>query len=200
MDMNRDQAASLANQVQRSHRLLAGFYKRMLPALDDLASTFGTTFWYWGPLSFDRPCNSSTKPSSKWAWDFLPLIAAKFVYIRNDDGNQAAIELQLRIDPSVLPEARPKKGQPNPTDLPEVTPILRIYLYWLKANSSTDIKSEWDKAEYPAGEADSTSFLTDDLKGTWLEVPLADFMQASQETVALISKHISLPANPTEHG
>ncbi|WP_405119758.1 hypothetical protein [Pseudomonas leptonychotis] len=198
MDMNRDQAASLANQVQRSHRLLAGFYKRMLPALDDLASNFGANFWYWGPISFDRPCNSSTKPSSKWVWDFLPLIAAQFVYTRNDDGNQAAIELQLRIDPSVLPGARPNKGQPNPSNLPEMTPTLRIYLYWLKANSSTGIKSEWDKAEHPAGEANSTSSLTDDLRGTWLEVPLADFMQAPQETVALISKHISLPANPAE--
>ncbi|AZF40504.1 hypothetical protein C4J87_0313 [Pseudomonas sp. R1-43-08] len=195
MDMSRDQAVSLVNQVQRSHRLLAGFYKRILPALDDLASSFGASFWYWGPISFDRPCKSSTKPSSKWAWDFLPLIATQFVYIRSDDGNQAAIELQLRTDPSVLPELRLYKGQPNPTNLPDATPVLRIYLYWLKANSSADIKSEWEQAEHPAGEADSISTLTDDMEGTWLEVPLANFILAPQDAVSLISKFIVLPAS-----
>jgi len=44
--MNHDQAELLVTQVQHAHRLLAGFYQRILPAIDNLAGHYNATFWY----------------------------------------------------------------------------------------------------------------------------------------------------------
>jgi len=82
MFMNHDQAELLVTQVQHAHRLLAGFYQRILPAIDNLAGHYNATFWYWEPSEFSRPCGASIRPSSKWAWDFLPLVATRLVYVR----------------------------------------------------------------------------------------------------------------------
>lgn len=194
MDMSREQATTLAHQVQSSHRLLAGFYRRVLPALDEIAVQFGAGFWFWNTIDFDRPCRSSTKPSSKWAWDFLPLLNSDFVYARTDVEQQAIIQLQLRTDPTVVKGSRPGGGQPNPVHLGEAAPVIRIYVYWLEDGSSADIKNEWEAAEYPKGDFLLVSQLTNDLRGTWWEIELADFMLAPQDLVLTITDFISLPA------
>ncbi|WKC46937.1 hypothetical protein [Pseudomonas veronii] len=195
MDMTREQATSLVNQVQNSHRLLAGFYRRLLPALDEMAAKFGAGFWFWDPINFDRPCRSATKPSSKWAWDYLPLLNAQFVYARTDEEQQAVIQFQLHTDPSVLKRNRQSNGQPDPLSLPDVTPAIRIYAYWLNESSVEDIKQQWEEAEYPKGDAFSISTLTSELQGTWWEVDLADFVVAPQGTEAAIGKFVTLPAS-----
>lgn len=193
--MTREQCVSLVNQVQNSHRLLAGFYRRILPALDEMAAKFGAGFWYWDPIDFDRPCRSATKPSSKWAWDYLPLLNAQFVYARTDEEQQAAIQFQLHTDPSVLKRNRQEGGQPNPLELPDAIPVIRIYVYWLKNGSVADIKQQWEKAEYPKGEAFSISELNSELRGTWWEIELADFVVASEGTVEAIARFVSLPTS-----
>lgn len=185
MGISREQAETLVNQVQQSHRLLAGFYKRILPAIDNLANQFGAGFWYWGPTNFDRPCGSSTKPSGKWAWDFLPLVSATLVYVRNDEGNMRksdlVMEFQLRNDPAVLRELRVQKGQPDPTSMPVIEPSLRVYLYRPIADSDADLKREWEQVSHPSGEAGVVTDLTNNLQATWLEAPLANFIHSPHE-------------------
>lgn len=195
MDVSHEQATVLVNQVQRSHRLLAGFYQRILPSLDDISASFGANFWYWSPIAFDRPCMGSTKPSRKWGWDYLPMVASQFLYVRSDTTDPVFIELRLHTDPAILPGQRSPKGEPAPANLPDAEPALRIYLYWLVPGSSVDIKSEWEEVEHPGGEADSVTRLSENLWGTWMDIPLADHIVAPQETIARISKHISLPTS-----
>ena len=190
MGISREQAETLVNQVQQSHRLLAGFYKRILPAIDNLASQFGASFWYWKPTAFDRPCGSSTRPSSKWAWDFLPLVAATLVYVKNDDGEQKSdlmMEFQLRSDPAVLREERLQKGQPDPTALPDIEPSLRVFLFRPAEGSEVDLKSEWEMLDYSTKEPGVVTSPTENIEAMWLETSLADFIHSPHKLEAQIA-------------
>jgi len=193
--MTREQCVSLVTQVQKSHRLLAGFYRRILPALDELAAKFGAGFWFWEPIDFDRPCRSGTKPSSKWAWDYLPMLNAQFAYARTDEEQQAIIQFQLHTDPSVLKQNRQGSGQPDPLNLPDAIPVIRLYVYWLENGSVLDIKKQWEDVGYPKGEAFSISQLNSELRGTWWEIELADLVFASEDTVVAVSKFVSFPTS-----
>lgn len=196
MGMTPEQAVSLVNQVQNSHRLLAGFYRRLLPALDEVANTFGAGFWYWDPIDFDRTCRSGTKPSTKWAWDYLPLLNTQFVYARTDEEEQAVVEFKLHTDPAVLKPNRRGAAQPDPLGLSPATPVIRIYVYWLKDPTVVvDIKLQWHATEYPEGDMLSVSDLGYGLEGTWWEVDLAGFVVNPQETEEMIGRFISLPGS-----
>lgn len=197
MGISREQAETLVNQVQQSHRLLAGFYKRILPAIDNLANQFGAGFWYWRPTSFDRPCSSTTRPSSKWAWDFLPLVTATLVYVRNDEGyirkSDLVMHFQLCNDPAVLPELRTQKGQPDPTTIPVIEPFLRVYLYRPIEDSDADLYHEWEKVSPPEGAAGIITDIAYNFQAMWLEIPLADFVHAPlgfEEQIASFSQRV----------
>ncbi|WP_052469082.1 hypothetical protein [Pseudomonas massiliensis] len=195
MEMNRDQVNLLVNQVQRSHRLLAGFYKRILPSFDEIAEKFGGTFGSWDPIDFERPSRSGTKPSRKWTWDYLPLMNAKFMYIRADSAQPAIFEFHLHTEPAVLKPNRKGSGQPDPLKLEEMTPNVRVYLYWLKDGAGTDVQAHWEKAEFPEGDSLSISTLTESLEGTWWDVQLVDFIASPELICEMINRFVSYPSS-----
>lgn len=199
MHMNHDQAELLVTQVQKAHRLLAGFYQRILPAIDNLAGQYNTTFWYWEPSEFSKPCGTSTRPSSKWAWDFLPLVATTLVYVKNEEGgmrtDDLVMEFHLRCDPSVLREQRDlrqEKGQPDPTSLPPISPSLKVYLYRPLTALDTDLKQAWEEAAPPSGEPRAFRSVGKNLQGAWLEIPLAEFVSSPQGLSNEISRLVGL--------
>ncbi|MFF3700092.1 MULTISPECIES: hypothetical protein [Pseudomonas] len=193
MELNREQANQLVEQVQRSHRLLAGFYKRILPAIDEVAAKFGAIFWSWDPIDLGRPPRAATKPSRNWAWDYLPLMNAQFLYIRTEGVQHAFFEFHLNTEPAVLRRHRVGNTQPDPLELEETTPSIRIYVYWLVGEPRTDIDQEWRNADYPGGDAFSVSSLTDVLLGTWWEVDLAEFIAAPQKTIEQLNGFVCYP-------
>ncbi|MGG7595578.1 hypothetical protein ACQ4OD_00885 [Pseudomonas sp. WC1] len=191
--MNREQVNVLVNQVQRSHRLLAAFYKRILPSFDEIAAKFGSTFWLWDPIDFERPSRSGTRPSRKWAWDYLPLMNAKFLYIRSDGEQPALLEFHLHTEPTVLKPNRSGNGQPDPLKLGEMSPNVRIYAYWITDGGQSDVLEQWREAEYPSGDALSRSVLTETLEGTWWDVELSEFVASPESTAELISQFVFYP-------
>lgn len=200
MFMSHDEAELLVTQVQHAHRLLAGFYQRVLPAIDNLAGHYNATFWYWEPSEFSRPCGTSTRPSSKWAWDFLPLVATRLVYVKNEAGGMRSddlvMEFHLRCDPAVLREERDlrqERGQPDPTSLPPISPTLKVYLYRPLAELDTDLKQAWEEAEHPSGSPKIFHSVAENLEGAWLEIPLAEFACSPQG----LSNEISQLVGPT---
>lgn len=193
MEMNRDQVSLLVNQVQRSHRLLVGFYKRILPSFDEIAAKFGGAFWLWDPIDFERPSRSGTRPSRKWAWDYLPLMNAKFLYLRSDGEQPAIFEFHLHVEPAVLKPNRSGSGQPDPLNLEEMTPNVRIYAYWLKDGGQADVQEQWREAEYPGGDALSRSALTESLGGTWWDVELVNFVSSPDLVVETLNKFVTYP-------
>ena len=74
--MEISQARSLVTQVRHAHRLLEGFYERILPQLDKLASeAANANFRFWGSMEGEGIGKSTSKPSSRAAWSFLPLFS-----------------------------------------------------------------------------------------------------------------------------
>jgi hypothetical protein len=185
MDISREQALTLVQQLQQAHRLSAGFYQRVFVALDNLANTFDAQFWYWGPLCFSRPCSQYKWPGDNWSWDLLPMVTSTFVFVANADADSARpgclLECQLLIDPAVLPEHREKNVRPDPANLPAVEPQLKVYLCWPKADAGADLKAAWEEVEYPSFATGESQDLGKGVQGTWLEVPLADFIVAPKQ-------------------
>ncbi|TFF41666.1 hypothetical protein [Pseudomonas sp. RIT623] len=193
MTITQNEAAALVRQVQGAHRLLAGYYGRLLMTLDSLAAKFGANFWYWNPIDFDRPCRSYTSPTSKWSWDFLPLLNANLVYTRTDDIQQVAIQFRVLTDPSLLKENRRGNNQPDPVSLATSTPLLRIYAYRLKDGSPQAIKDAWDDMSYPKSEPLEVCELSEHVSCIWWESDLGDFIVSTQDTLLKLTSFIAQP-------
>lgn len=193
MDLTSNDALSLVKTVQDAHRLLAGYYQRLLMALDSLATRCGANFWHWNPIDFDRPCISYTSPTSKWAWDFLPLLNANFVYTRTDDQQQVAIQFRVLADPLLVKANRHGNVQPDPTRLEASTPLLKVYVYGLKSGAQKSIRELWDDTPYPDGAALEVCSLSDDMWGTWWEIELSEFIRSMQGTLHNLEMFITPP-------
>ena len=118
-------ALQLVTQLQQAHRLAAGFYQRILPLFDQIASqALDAEFWFWEPSETSRPCRSGTRPSSSWAWDYLPLFASNHAY-RDWDGDTAqqgdkTLVFRLFLDHDFRRTSSLRagvKGQPDPLQL-----------------------------------------------------------------------------------
>ncbi|MEZ8688757.1 hypothetical protein AB6D53_14095 [Vibrio splendidus] len=53
--MNNSQTEGLFTQVRTAHRLLAAYYQRLLPTLEQIAHSVNTEFYFWHPVRFDKP-------------------------------------------------------------------------------------------------------------------------------------------------
>jgi len=154
MDITIQDAETLVSQLQQSHRIAVAFYRRFLPLLDDAAAQLGCQFKYWGPELTDMPCKSGTRPSSKWAWDFLPLFASNHIYWRTAGGNavpeDAGIYFILYIDDAFIQENRQKfkiKGQPDAVAMPIGRATLQAFLYRPTKKSIKSFQELWYQTE-----------------------------------------------------
>ncbi len=56
MQHDLEQTTQLVTQLQQAHRLAAGFYQRILPLFDQIASqALDAEFWYWEPSENSPP-------------------------------------------------------------------------------------------------------------------------------------------------
>lgn len=118
---------------------------------------------------------------------------AKFLYLRSDGEQPAIFEFHLHVEPAVLKPNRSGSGQPDPLNLENMTPNVRIYAYWLKEGGQADVQEQWREAEYPGGDALSRSTLTESLDGTWWDVELVGFVSSPDLVVETLNKFVSYP-------
>lgn len=152
MPLTESDAESLVDQLQGAHRLAAAFYQRIFPWFDKAAADFGCHFSSWGPLYTHRPGVSSTAPSRKWKWDFLPLYAFEINYERLPDssssrgGDDVGIRFRLLIEDSFKPERRKAEGisgSPSALKLPKGEGVVEVYVLRPDGSLGEELPARW---------------------------------------------------------
>lgn len=151
MHITAEEARQLVTQQQIAHKLLAGLYQNLLKGFDRLASDCGFAFNGWWPLS-NRPCQTRTNPSSRPAWDLLPLYAVNFEYTMQKEPEKARpgnciLILRLYCDEGFRSEYR--TGYPDPVDLESRGGCVELILYRCIKPSSKTCLELYNEAEWP---------------------------------------------------
>ena len=134
MPLTEPDAELLVEKIQGAHRLAAAFYQRVFPWFDKVADEFGCHFSSWRPLYTHRPGVSSTAPSRKWKWYFLPLYVFELNYERVSDsldereGGAIGLRFRLLVEDSFKPEKRNADGSPNALTLPKGEGVVEVYV------------------------------------------------------------------------
>lgn len=144
------QVRSLVTQVRHAHHLLEGFYERILPQLDKLASeAANANFRLWGSMEGEGVGKSTSKPSVRAAWSFLPLFQSFYCYQRGGQSEHAkkgeiVLYFRLNIDDAFV-DATP--GAMDYYDPHTGSSSLEVHLYCY----TKDAMCSWDDIadEYP---------------------------------------------------
>lgn len=157
------QIPDLVTQLQQAHILAAGFYQRILPQFDWIASdALFNEFWEWNPCETKRPGQQETQPSSRWAWDYLPLFASAHDYReRNDDRAQQgdkALIFRLYIDDDFRKDSSLRarsngESEPDPLQMSGKA-VVEVNLYRCRQSSNTLLSDLIKKAGWPAPQPD----------------------------------------------
>ncbi|KTA75565.1 hypothetical protein [Aeromonas salmonicida] len=151
------QTEKLVEQLGQAHRLVAGFYQRILPLFDQVAQeTIDANFWYWAPSENSRPCSKHTRPSSAWTWDFIPMFASTHAY-RTWNGSRAlcndmTLAFCLYIDDAIKadsPQRLGRKGEPDPLRMELGNAIVEVYLFRCNKDSEHSFDTLWDNIPWP---------------------------------------------------
>lgn len=192
MGISHKDALTLVAQVQKAHRLAAGFYQRILPALESIAHSLDTSFWYWGTDVFSRPAGRNIYPGKPWSWDLLPMSAPLFVFLRQNGPQMQVtdlvVEFQLQLDPALIPAS--KRGQPDPVTMGPSEPLLQVYLYWPTEEAQEELKTEWEAASYPVGPVGRVEAVSPKLSAVKLEFPLAEFVRDAETIKVALKNHL----------
>jgi hypothetical protein len=185
-----EQTTQLVTQQQQAHRLAAGFYQRILPLFDQIASqALDAEFWYWDPSENSRPCRSGTQPSSSWTWDYLPLFASNHAY-RDWDGDTAqqgdkTLVFRLYLDHDFRRTSALRavvKGQPDPLQL-DGQAIVEVSLFRCLENSDQHFDKLWRNVPWPAHQSDwKKSEICELLEVCSNHVPLAQLLADPDKT------------------
>lgn len=124
-------------QVRTAHRLLAAYYQRLLPTIEQIAKDLDTDYYFWTPKEFDRTCQLTSDPFSRWKWDMLPALSTYYVFKNVKDVNQIRVgeylvEFMVDSDSGVASDIG-NGNEPDalnlPTSVDDASSILKISIY-----------------------------------------------------------------------
>lgn len=201
MEVTPAEAEKIVSQVQTAHRLLAAYYQRLLGRLDAIGTQFGLGFMEWDTLETDRPCRSSTQPSTKWVWDFLPLYAFSCTYRRSSGKRVRRGDVVLAFEiytDGAFEESERKKARitrcPDPFTLPYGEGYVVAYVY----RYVSETQRLWDKAWCDASEPDASAGGWTDLGqgfvGCTKRIPLSDILSDPEGVMQMLGQVIDEPA------
>ncbi len=190
-------------QIRTAHRLLAAYYQRLLPTIDDIAKALSLTYYGWLPDHFDRPCKFGTDIFSKWQWDLLPGNCTHYIYFDGSNANKIEkghylleffVISDSGIDTAMEEENRQQPDALNlPVPVEQATSVLRVGLYApyrnRKANWYDDLYNQCDHPEW--SETPDAQKVAGNV-GCYIsgfEIPLAELME--NDAVESISKRIN---------
>jgi len=151
--MNNSQSEDLFTQVRTAHRLLAAYYQRLLPTLEQIAHSVNTEFYFWKPVRFDKP---GKNPFKKWQWDLLPATNTRYVFKQFSSYgavtlNDYIVEFIVINDSGVNDEEY--QAQPDALKLKipvsEAASVLRVAIYRAVAEKEGDFYQQWEAGSYP---------------------------------------------------
>jgi len=184
MEMSLENARHLVAQAATAHRIVVGFYQRMLPQFDEIAAGLDMDFWYWEPIETGRPCRSTTRPSANWAWDMVPLYAANYVYRRARQAERVtegdlALQFSVYFDTSFDADERKRagvKGEPDALALPTGRSEIQAYLCRCTGDDRRAFEVMWRESEYAEPGIDGWQTLDSVLEGKYRAWDLAELV------------------------
>lgn len=195
-----EEITHLVNQVQIAHRLCVGFYQRLLPCVQQVASALECSFCSWNPLETDRPTRQYTPPQNKWAWDMVPMYATEHLYERvaGEHAREGDLNLSFHIylDQNFKSDQRKQlgiKGQPDPLTLPQGEANVEICMYRCTADSKTSFDSLWEAAKEPDAETAGWQMVGEKMQATSRRYPLARFIAQTDQVIAELEVMLDVP-------
>ncbi len=198
MEIAHSDATELVGQLQTAHRLSVGFYQRLLPLLNRIAGEFLLDFWSWGPLFTNRPSQSGKSPSTKWAWDLVPMFASEH-YFRNEQGEHAnpgdmTAVFKIYIDENFKPEKRKElgiKGEPDPLTMKAGSAIFELDLFCCDGHSQKPFDSLWGDATWPSDDNESWEVVGENMNARRLTFHLADLIAAPETIIEAVRAELA---------
>lgn len=197
---------ALVAQAQIAHRLVVGFYQRLLPTIQQVAKELELTFWEWEPYVTNRPCTKSKNPADYWAWDMAPLMASNHRYWRTN-GNTAEVgdailNLYVSFDSHFSNDDWEQWGivddqEPDATRLPMGSAMVEIYLGRCDKRSRKPLKQLWDESGDMEDDDDDIGrwqAISQNLNAIYLKKSLADFIASPEDTIAQLRTLLDEPA------
>ncbi|MBB3020417.1 hypothetical protein FHR70_003498 [Microvirga lupini] len=144
--------------VRRAYRLLWSYQRRALDIIRLIADGFdGHEFYLWEPVNNDRPVGRLKDPTTRWAWDMLPM--GKMTYLCLPQGAERnhpkagewMLEITLDSDTGF---SDPETGEePDPQDFTDVAKsVSKIRLVAWQCTSSADLnwyEDVWNSTDWP---------------------------------------------------
>lgn len=132
MDISPDDLEDLLKKQRIAHQLIAGFYLNILTLIDETAKKFNTAFWRWEPIETSTPGQAKTHPLTKWIWDYLPLYASQYYYMKPDMAPRCKkgdyiLTFQVYCDYGF--HAVQEEGYIEPCQLESGPSILNMFIY-----------------------------------------------------------------------
>ncbi|WP_157211392.1 hypothetical protein [Pandoraea sp. B-6] len=197
MGLSREDAVTMVEQLQQAHRISVAFYRRILPTLDNIASELKCQFRYWEPLHTSMPGRATTRPSTKWAWDYVPLFAFNQVYWRTG-GTEAqpsdvGLSLCTYVDDGFNLDNRKKSGvtgQPDAVTLPIGNAVLQAYIFRPTEASTRPFSELWKETEDPSGDSGQIEVVGEHMQAIWFEWALADVLVDTRPIVETLKIHV----------
>jgi len=136
-------------QVRTAYRLLNAYHRRLLDLAivtrDAVKERFGNlpkAWWYRS--HFTMPPKGSNDPTSRWAYDFIALQDAAFVWASTNEPSNGGFYFAIGHTPDSATEDLTKfEGEPDPIKLDPVTQARSYLEAWVVATTPCD-SSSWD--------------------------------------------------------
>ena len=188
--------SQLVSQVQIAHRLVVGFYQRLLPAIEHIANELDCSIWHWDPIETNRPCKRSKQPADYWAWDMMPLFASEHSYCRTDGKiariGDVSVSFYVYLDENFDSEKRKKLGvpedeEPDAIKLPIGDAVVNIYLFRCDRENGQSFEKQYEESDY-VDEQDSKiqkwQKVSDHMSGMLLRKTLVEFISDPERIIA----------------
>ncbi|CAM3187655.1 hypothetical protein [Vibrio rarus] len=192
--MSNDNEAILL-QMRTAHRILVGYYQRLLPCIEKIARELDADFYYWGPKDNTFP-RSNTNPFQRWQWDLLPAMNGRYLFKNIDDTSKTksgdyVVEFLVINDDGYLSEHR--NVEPDALSLnisvEKANSILRVGIYTALEDSGNNFYSLWEHLDYPKYSKDGNTIEINQQKGFavgGVEIPIIKLVQ--EEGLAEVGK------------
>jgi hypothetical protein len=187
-------------EIRTAHRLLAAYYQRLLPTIEDIANAVDVNFYRWKSSEFSHPVGPASNPFMDWGWNFLPANCTRYIFHNAVNNNQVRvgelmIEFHVISDSGILLKDIPNgtRNEPDALNLPvtvnNAKSVLKVHLYApFKAQEKNWYQSIFDPCPDPElSSKPSAQRIEDDIDCyiSGFEIPLSDLMANNAvETIA----------------
>ncbi|MFH0267299.1 hypothetical protein [Vibrio rumoiensis] len=187
-------------QVRTAHRLLAAYYQRLLPTVEQIASNNGTNFWFWYTCRFSK---TARNPFSNWKWDMLPASIPSYVF-KSIDSFESVKKGDLILEFIVINDSgirdEPRRPEPDALNMQvnvnEAKSLLKINIYKAYRDQSGKFEAVWDQVAYPKVNDSYQCSLDDSFVTTAFEVPLSELL--TEDGVNRINERITTSIRKAE--